>query len=263
MKLNLFPIERRNTFLWHGLNSVTRSLILHGFAGSSSSNVVVNEYPKSGGSWFCQMLADVIDVPFPRNRLPMLKTCLMQCHAIRPFGMRNVVIVWRDGRDIAVSYYHYLLTGNEYSDARRIKRTCSSLGIHDPHDIERYLPRFIESLMECKVGPGFNWVDFVDQWHGRDNVLEVKYESLLIDAESELDRIASSLGYLPNPSLVTETVKKYSFKNQAGRDTGSEATGSFLRKGISGDWKNKFTLESQEVFNSYAVNALVKLGYQV
>ena len=31
---------------------------------------VVNEYPKSGGTWVGQMLGRALDVPFPRNRPP-------------------------------------------------------------------------------------------------------------------------------------------------------------------------------------------------
>jgi len=257
MNRKYFSVNRQNNFLWHFVNAASRSLVLRGYIGSPGTNVVVNEYPKSGGSWFSQLLAHVLEIPFPRNRLPMLETCLMQCHKIRPLNMKNVVIVWRDGRDVTVSYYYHLLTGNEYGDNRQVNSTLKMLGITDPNDIERYLPRFIEALMNCKIGPKFNWPTFVDRWVGIDGVLETRYELLLADAEGELNRIANSLGYSPSSALIAEAVENFSFKKQADRSAGSEVVGSFLRKGVSGDWKNKFTPEAEEVFNAYAGAALV------
>jgi len=37
---------------------------------------------------------------------------------------------------------------------------------------------------------------------------------------------------------------------------------SFLRKGISGDWKTHFSLEAKQVFNYYAGDILIGLGYE-
>lgn len=56
--------------------------------------------------------------------------------------------------------------------------------------------------------------------------------------------------------------QKYSFQNQAKRIAGKENIYSFLRKGISGDWKNHFNKESCEKFNFYAGKELIKLGYE-
>ena len=47
-----------------------------------------------------------------------------------------------------------------------------------------------------------------------------------------------------------------------GRRPGEEARGEFARKGVSGDWENHFTRAAAEVFDSYAGNALVELGYE-
>ena len=78
---------------------------------------IVNEYPKSGGTWVGQMLSHALDVPFPRNCLPNFSSCVMHGHYLKPWGMKNVVIVWRDGRDMMVSWYHHCLfkykLGNE------------------------------------------------------------------------------------------------------------------------------------------------------
>ena len=61
---------------------------------------------------------------------------------------------------------------------------------------------------------------------------------------------------------VKEIVKKYYFKNLTGRSPGQENKKSFIRKGIAGDWKNCFNREAKEVFNHYAGETLIKLGYE-
>jgi len=38
---------------------------------------VVNEFPKSGGTWVGQMLGRALGLPFPRNRLPALRPSIM------------------------------------------------------------------------------------------------------------------------------------------------------------------------------------------
>ena len=70
--------------------------VLRGATRPFARNVVVNEYPKSGGSWLSGMIAEALDLPFPQYRLPMIGSCLMQCHVLNPWNMRNVVVIWRE-----------------------------------------------------------------------------------------------------------------------------------------------------------------------
>lgn len=259
----LLPIERRNARWWHMLNSASRSAILRGINRSFADNVIVNEYPKSGGSWLSQMLADLLELPFPRNRLPVLGTCLMQCHAINPTGMRDVVVVWRDRRDVVVSFYFYLIVGNEFGDPAYFEKNAAKLGIVDREDIYSNLPRFIDGLMNGEVGPRFSWPEFVRCWHGRDGVIETRYEDLLSNPVDELDRIVRSLkGCSLERDRIGQTVRKYSFTAQSGRKPGTEKQGAFLRKGVAGDWVNHFSPEALNRFNHYAGSALENLNYE-
>lgn len=43
----------------------------------------------TGGAWFSQMLSEALDLPFPRNRLPMATCYLMQCHVLNPADCRQ------------------------------------------------------------------------------------------------------------------------------------------------------------------------------
>ena len=259
--MSILPIARRNARWWHLTNASLRLAVLRG-ATPWAKNVIVNEYPKSGGSWFSQMLSEALDLPFPRNRLPMMTSCLMQCHVLNPAGMRRVVVVWRDGRDVAVSFYHHLLFGHEHGAADAGLRLGVKLGIEDPSDIRTNLPRLIRALNEGEAGPSFSWAEFARTWHGRPGVLEVRYEDLLDDAEGELARIVTGLtGQAPDPARIAAIVSKYSFAAQSNRARGEEQRGSFLRKGVAGDWVNHFTPEAEALFDEYAGDAMRALGY--
>lgn len=256
------PIQRRNTRWWHVLNATTRLAVLRGATLPFADNVIVNEYPKSGGSWLSQMISDALDLPFPRNRLPMLSSCMMQCHVLNPFGMRNVVVVWRDGRDVAVSFYHHLLIGHEFGSNEIATRNARRLGIYDPLDVRTNLPIFLEALLTGRIGPSFAWPQFVSAWHQRRGVIETRYESLLADPNRELIRVVAELtGNQPDPANIAQIVERYSFNAQAGRNPGEEKKGSFLRKGVAGDWVSYFSDEALEVFDRHAGDALELLGY--
>jgi hypothetical protein len=72
---------------------------VHTLAGISPF-YIVNKYPKIRGTGVGQMLGRALGVPFPRERFPMLGTSIMHGHS---WGMKNVIVVWRDGRDVMVS----------------------------------------------------------------------------------------------------------------------------------------------------------------
>jgi hypothetical protein len=62
--------------------------------------------------------------------------------------------------------------------------------------------------------------------------------------------------------MVELAVRRHDFSRSAGRQAGQEDRGSFRRKGASGDWRNHFTREAGEVFDSYAGDALIDFGYE-
>src|ERR671916_739770 len=86
-------------------NELIRAGMVHLLSGALPL-YVVNEFPKSGGTWVGQMLGRALGVPFPRNRLPVLRPSIMHGHYLDPRGMKNVVVVWRDGRDEQITGYH-------------------------------------------------------------------------------------------------------------------------------------------------------------
>lgn len=228
--------------------------------------VLVPEFPKSGGSWFSQMLGDSLGIPFPRLERPPLQKCVMQGHHVYSpnFSTKNMVCVLRDGRDILVSFYHHMYFGSKLQPSFAAPTWRRKAPFDNFEDVRENMPAYIEYMFTDYANEGrhFHWKTFVDSYWGRD-ILFVRYEDLLTQPVDELARVTEHLKGAPvDRQRIAEIVRKYSFENQAKRKRGSENKKSFLRKGISGDWKNYFSQEACEVFDRYAGDTLIKTGYE-
>lgn len=254
--------DQVNAWWWFKLNGLVRRAMAQNWPGFGQRYLVLTEYPKSGGTWMCEMLSEYLGVPYPRNRLPPWRRCIL--HGVyREVGSRNdTIVVWRDGRDVMVSYYFHIFSDrpeNAHWQAEEVRR---KLGVEDPSDVETYLPRFIDYCF-TEAYPGHSWVDFIQHWRERDGWVGTTYERMSADTESELRKIVESMtGEPADEGRIEQCVEKYSFEAQTGRSKGEEDEGSFRRKGVVGDWRNKFTREAREVFDHYAGDLLVELGYE-
>jgi hypothetical protein len=242
-------------------NELIRAGLVHLLSGVLPL-YVVNEFPKSGGTWVGQMLGRALGVPFPRNRLPVLRTSIMHGHYLNPWGMRNVVVVWRDGRDVMVSWYHQQLIPHAWNELQ-VSRSRRELPLEDYNDVYGNLPAFIEYAFTRPHSPRFSWADFVRRWHGRKDATHVRYENLRRDTAGELRRVVLGLtGERLGLEEATAIAEEFSFERQAGRRAGEEDKRSFLRKGVVGDWRNHFSREARETFDRNAGDELILLGYE-
>ncbi|MDZ7662816.1 sulfotransferase domain-containing protein [Thiohalophilus sp.] len=177
--------------------------------------------------------------------------------------MDNVLVVWRDGRDILISQYFHSLFKNEKGNSVLVDSCRADLGFQDYENISANLVQFMEYIYETKHHPRFSWVDFANRWVGCEHCTHVFYEDLRSHPARELQRIINSLSGI---SLDADQCKKivccHSFEKKAGRKPGEENSHSFMRKGVVGDWKNYFTCEARERFHAYAGDALIRLGYE-
>lgn len=216
------------------------------------------------------MLSTYLAVPFPRNEsVSLLKrqTCILHGHHKYCDRFKNALYVFRDGRDVMVSAYYYFLVPNERNAEWAIehKRALKKkLAIEDVSDVQGNLPKLIRHLFTT-YSRGmfrFSWSEFVDSVVGRDAHI-IKYEDLLDDRANTLaGGLRTITGEEPDMEKVRKVCDEFSFENQAGRKPGVENTSSFLRKGVAGDWKNKFTRAAAEVFHSYAGKQLIAAGYE-
>lgn len=243
----------KRILMWH---TVSKSLPLY----------LVTEFPKSGGTWYSQMLAECLDLPFARNyNTPRFETCIM--HGVFLYSKRfhNVTVVMRDGRDIMVSSYYHFLFKNNANLPYAVDKKRKQLNFEDFDDIQANLPKFIEFMFTDftkSLSYLCSWSSFVDSWAGKSATI-VKYEQLLEDGVGTMARAVRELtGQEPDLKKIESIVSAYSFENLTGRKRGQVEKGKFIRKGIAGDWKNHFNREAREVFNHYAGKQLIQLGYE-
>jgi hypothetical protein len=108
------------------------------------------------------------------------------------------------------------------------------------------------------------WPKYVRTWRTMaKRTTFAKYEDMLQDGVAALSSMLTQ--YLEtdvDEQEIRYTVERYSFKRQTGRAPGTEDRTSFARKGIQGDWRNHFTREAAQVFDHYAGDLLIELGYE-
>ena len=161
-----------------------------------------------------------------------------------------------------VSFYSHSFFQDEILNHDHLRRMRKVLPFKDVNDIENNLPKFIEYKFTRKRPPRFTWSEFVDSWIDKD-VAFIKYENLLKNTDKEVGQsIEKVCNQSPDYSRVQQIAEKYSFKRQTERSPGQENRSSFLRKGIAGDWKNYYNKEARVLFNYYAGDQLIKLGYE-
>uniref|UniRef100_A0A8C0FBM1 Sulfotransferase n=1 Tax=Bubo bubo TaxID=30461 RepID=A0A8C0FBM1_BUBBB len=114
----------------------------------------------------------------------------------------------------------------------------------------------------CFVYVGSSWLDHVAGWysHAEDfNILFVTYEEMKKDLRSAVLKICNFLGKKLSEEEVDSVVRQATFENMRKDpranyenlpdDIVEKNKGSFLRKGIVGDWKNIMTVAQNERFD--------------
>ncbi|MHC4218062.1 MAG: sulfotransferase domain-containing protein [Planctomycetota bacterium] len=232
--------------------------------------VFVLAYPKCGTTWVSQLVADYLQLPFPRHSLlPVGFPAVVHGHDRVEKRYRHAVYVLRDGRDALVSYFRALSAkaadGNgrrQTSGERRLIRRFVSKA-----DGSADIAAFVERQLTARkpLAAPCNWADHVRSFlEARNpNVVLLRYEDLLRDGQTALAEMLRELtGEEPDLERVRNAIEKFSFARQAGRPAGEEVRSAWLRKGVSGDWANHFTPEAAEIFDHHCGDTLIEVGYE-
>lgn len=261
------------------LEQATRLLLINTLTTVNDSVLIV-EYPKSGGTWLGQLVSAYLGMPFPRNRMPALGSSVFHGHYL-PTGRipknKKILLLVRDGRDVMISLYYHQLIWNEKNklNPKDVIYHRNKTGFKNFEDIKNNLCEFIDYAFTSKPSKWQqftymgNWAEFNRAWlreieKGNGNIHLLKYEDLLQDTFGTVSRLLKEhLGISHiDKGRLEGVVQKYSFENQSQRKKGDEKKNSFLRKGISGDWKNYFGPEEKDCFKKHSEEVLVKLGYE-
>jgi estrone sulfotransferase len=183
----------------------------------------------------------------PTNPVPTQPRILKSHKPFRPEYAR-VIYLYRDGRDVALSYYdfHKKLRDN-------------------PDDF----PTFLSKMLRGEVPYG-TWQDHVASWLFDDktvDLLPVCYETLYQDTRAELERIGCFVGCQWSADDIQAAIDKSSFERFQ-RDYAQYKQETHWRKGFTGGvkggpgkWREVFTPELNDMFWRYAGEIAGKLGY--
>jgi hypothetical protein len=236
------------------------------------SDVFLVSYPRSGSTWIRYLLAHLIApdgcwnvtnldqiVPdvhqgLPRSRIPFRGRLvqsnprILKSHWPYQASYPRVVYLYRDGRDVAVSYHDF----------------CAKLRGYR-HD----LSTFVVEMLEGKLRYGA-WQDHVSSWLFRETratVLPMSYEHLYADTTSEIERLGAFLGFRWAASTVEMAIARSSLERQRNdyyrykRETHWERGFRGGVRGAPGAWRQAFDRDLNDLFWRYAGDVARRLGY--
>ncbi|XP_053460723.1 sulfotransferase 2A1-like [Nycticebus coucang] len=153
----------------------------------------------------------------------------------------KLIYVIRNPKDVIVSGYFF------WNSVNLTKK---------PNSVKQFLEWFLEGNV-----PYGSWFDHVRGWvsmRERENFLMLSYEELKWDTERTVEKICQFLGKKVEQEELSLIVKNSSFQamreNKMSNyslmgDAFSVHKNPFMRKGVTGDWKNYFTVAQAEAFD--------------
>jgi hypothetical protein len=238
---------------------------LRPIGSSEPGDIWIAGYPKSGNTWFQNLVAAAVygvmgeHVPdaLMQDLVPDIyhrayyrrygERAYFKTHELPRPEYRRVVYLVRDGRDALASYLHYL-KAFERKSVDPVAAAGTGEGLYPSH-----------------------WADHVAQWranpHGSE-VLLVRYEDLKRDCAGELARFCAFAGIERTAEHLELAARSCAFEVMRRRE---EALGwdregwsreeRFVRRGEVGGYRDELGGEVQEAFLAKGGAMLRELGY--
>lgn len=202
------------------------------------------------------------------DRTPHYVSHLPELHSLFPEA--KVVHAIRDGRDVAISGLHSFWKSAQ-DRGGPVNLSPEELEIREAYqqDREAFLTEGRSIFTEERIrqrAKGWNRIVRRGRSTGKKlfgaNYTELRYEEHLETPHEALTELFEFLGADTSPKVVGEVVEANRFEKLTGRTRGQESSGSFMRKGVSGDWREVFTERDKRIFKEEAGELLVDLGYE-
>ena len=242
--------------------------------GLTADDIVFASFPKSGSTWMRFVLASVftgeaVDFDTVTSASPPLgqhvgaravveeRGRLVKSHDLPRFVgpvRPRVLYLVRDGRDVAVSYFHH-----------RTRRGQESGTIDD----------FVVRFAQGRVGQWGSWQDHVAAWQAATAASPspstvLRYEDLMSDAASALTTSCAELGLQLPVADVEEALARNDVEGMKAKEARSthvasqtKREGSFVRGAGTGGWKSALQPETVAVFEEAAGEQLLAMGYEL
>ncbi|XP_006868145.1 PREDICTED: bile salt sulfotransferase-like [Chrysochloris asiatica] len=233
-------------------------------------DVIMVTYPKSGSHWLAEIVSLIYskgDISWVQSvalwyRTPWIESIHGAESIPKEQGPRmysshlpiqlfpkslfvskaKVIYLIRNPRDIITSGYHF------FKALKTVK---------NPESFEQYLEWFLQGNVIFG-----SWFDHIQGWlsmKGKENFLIISYEELQQDTRATVERISQFLGKELSPEEFNSILKNVSFEVMKENKMSNfslvpemfmdHTKGKLMRKGISGDWKNHFTVAQSEAFD--------------
>lgn len=237
----------------------------------SPNDVFLVSYPKSGNTWLrflvgnyisgdkCNfhnshlLVPDVHSNPGDFKALPHPR--IVKSHHPYNGHYPKVIYLVRDGRDVAVSYFHH------QKKYRQIDHGMS---------FEVFVQKFNSGNAD-----GFGtWGNHVISWldSKKDRILLIRYEDLLDQTAYNLSNILTFCGLDADSSRIQSAIDHSAFSNMRQAEEhqqegnryfeGSDKSIAFVREGKKGQWANYFNDDLLGEFLNCHGHAMQRLGYK-
>ncbi|MCB0062377.1 MAG: sulfotransferase domain-containing protein, partial [Caldilineaceae bacterium] len=172
-------------------------------------------------------------------------------HNVHLLHQANVryVILYRDLRDVAVSYYFYVRHTPWHPEYRQYINLSPEQGLRC--FAERLLPAYMK---------------WIQSWHENRNPtqsLMIRYEEMVQNPVKVMTDVAQLFEVYSTCDTIQSIVKSHHFARLShGRQPGEQQAASFFRKGIIGDWKTYFTPAVTDLYKQHIGSFLIDYEYE-
>ncbi len=119
---------------------------------------------------------------------------------------------------------------------------------------ENGIMAFLQNILDYIADIQASWMN--------DDALMIRYEDLISDEIGGFEKIVDHCQIPVSRERLHEIIHYNRFETVTGRHPGEEDVQAHQRKGISGDWRNYFSLSVKEKFKSRFGDVLIKTGYE-
>jgi len=227
-------------------------------------DIFIAGYPKSGNTWLQCLLAGVIfgidvrltpdslvqtlvpDTHYQQFYKRFVTPTFFKTHSLPEPKYRRVIYLARDGRDVMVSYFHFLSALGNAPDFLKLVTTG-------------------EGLFPCQ------WHEHVEAWMANPyeaQMIVIRYEALNKDPVTALQTICDFADLKRERSLLERVAQSSTFAMMSERERklGWENTGwpkdkAFMRRGIVGSYEDEMPDTVLRAFMASSLPAINLLGY--
>uniref|UniRef100_A0A8C6T2T7 Sulfotransferase n=1 Tax=Neogobius melanostomus TaxID=47308 RepID=A0A8C6T2T7_9GOBI len=246
-------------------------------------DVLIATYPKSGTTWMQELVCLIMSGGDPESvetspnwvRVPWLETDHRIPLELRPsprllathFSHRmmpqsfyqvkpKVIYVMRNPKDVCTSDYYFHIM---------------SSFLVTPSSKRDFLHKFLEGKMIYG-----SWFDHVKSWLSAADthrIMYICYEEMIEDLRGAVGRISKFLDKPLEQEVIEQIADRCVFDNMKKNNMSNYSTappeildqskGTFMRKGVAGDWKNFLTVAEAEHFDAVYEKEMKGVGHEL